>query len=205
MPWESLISALAGVAATAIPAWFAYRARVRALKMQVEAREREMDIQRRALSRADSFVRDAAVYSQIQLLTDETEIDRVLLLTAWNGKFSPQWTTAIWQYRAGDQTQVSYIHTPLDADYQDRLRDIEEKRYRNYVVSDMPDCLTRGIYESEGVKAAAWVFLNAQDGDDDSRQVTYMSFATHKSDQISPATIARCQVLAGMLGSVTTH
>lgn len=204
---ELVIPAFAGIAVVAVPAWFTYRAKVQALKqaleekvLEIEARDREMQFQARALSRADAFVRDAAVYQEMEKLVAETEIDRVLILTAWNGRFVPKWTTAVWQLRDAGQRTTSYVHTPLDTDYQDKLKEVEEKSFMQFVVGAMPQSLIRGIYEDEGVRASVWTFVGGEEKAE-GREVTYMSFATHETEEISPGTVARCRVLSGMLAA----
>jgi hypothetical protein len=147
------------------------------------------------------------VEHEIRLLCKESPITRVVVLCAWNGKFSPKWTTAVWQYREldddGSVRPVSYVHVGLDHDYVNRLEQMKKNRSLLFKTCDAPNSLIKRIYDAEDVTDSLWCFLSAADTQDhDGRLITYMSFAT-QGGEIDNTTRLKCELLAGRLAPLT--
>ena len=182
------LTAAASIAVAAVTGYFAMRVKTADLRVsqaEVKAENKqlkmEMLVERYALG---GFGGLGMAFSEVngifKALCDSTAVDRILVLCAWNGERSPQWTTAVWQYRTGEQKPVNYLHVELDADYIQRLRDIQDRGPQTYQTADMPpECLIRGIYEDEGVTSSMWMFLTKQSHPNGGVLLTYMSFASH--------------------------
>lgn len=163
--------------------------------LEIEQLRRELSTQSEALSFEDVFVENDQVRGNIERLCRTTEIDRVMLLRAWNGRHNPRWTTAIWQYRLGNQEEQEYIHTELDPDYIGRLRSIEDKGAMMVVTDEIPESLVKRIYKKDGVKSSLWDYIgkNCIEGGDQC-VILYMSFATQEG-VISEATATECDLI----------
>ena len=77
----------------------------------------EMKFQQSALDFSMFIQQWEGTYEDINNLFNETNVDRFLILRAWNGLLDPKWTTAICQIRKSDQPPRSYIHYELDSHY----------------------------------------------------------------------------------------
>lgn len=177
-------------------------------RVQVERRfrnlaENEMRLQREALSFA-GFLEDwQNTAAEMSALISDTEIDRILILRAWNGSLSPKWTTAVYQMREVGQVPRQYVHLELDNDYVDRLRTIVSSGSLCFRADDIPKSLVRQIYNAEGVTASFWSHIEThRDVKADSAVITYASFSTHTQKEISEATQTRCLILAGRLKGI---
>jgi hypothetical protein len=148
------------------------------------------------------------VEREVQDLCKQTDITRVVVLCAWNGKHSPKWTTSVWQYRQlsmdGTRKPVSYIHVGLDDDYVHRLRQMKASRSLLFKTADAPNSLIQRIYESEEVNESLWVYLSTGETLDETegKLITYMSFAT-QGGSIDSRTRLLCELLAGRLAPLT--
>lgn len=167
--------------------------------------EQEMKLQIKALDLHEFITEWDSVGAELRSLLKETEIDRFMMLRAWNGYLEPRWTTAFYQMRTGEQDPVQYVHYELDKDYIDRLRRITGGLGRLYFTTDsLPQSGIKDIYKAEKVTAAYWHHLASKRlaGSRDSRAITYCSFATHEGE-ISAETRVRCDILAGRLKGLT--
>jgi len=202
MDWTTITTATLGATATITAAFFGYlasrRQKQRASVALDEAKTAKEEIE---LARVQlDFGLFAGAWDQtvrdIQELMEETNVDRFLLLRALNGKDDPRYTNAVLQIRERGQHVIQYLGVVLDIDYVGRLKEVESNGSAYYVVSDMPPCVIRSIYEAEGVKAAEWCFIHRENYDDSRAVITYCSFATHSTEGFDDATRALCKLRA---------
>ena len=139
------------------------------------------------------FLKDwAYLYNEITDLLENTEIDRFLILRAWNGSFDPKWTSAVMQIRQGEQEPVSYVHFELDKDYVNRLRLLDDNSLNYFKVEEIEDSAIKSVYEAEGVKASVWGLIGKQETEKGSAAITYCSYSTHNKEGISKETRPKC-------------
>ena len=194
---EIYATALGAIVCAVVSGYFGLR--MKKAEMQLKHAEFQIKTEREALSFEDYFAEAGRLFMDIEVLCRETEIDRVLLLVAWNGRMAPRWTTAIWQYRTGEQIPQSYVHTELDADYVERLKEIRITSCgKDWKVEEMPNSLIKSIYESEGVKASSWHMIREREKGE-GVAVTYMSFATHTIESIHVCTKTKCGIIANRI------
>lgn len=195
---SEIIIALIGAASLIVVALISKKKNT-VLGHKLEQASNEIGLRREALS----FSRFTSDWNETQkdltrLMTD-TNVDRFLILTAWNGSMSPNWTTASFQLRSGNQQYVDYIHAELDDAYREILRNLEISSFLVYKTTDIKG-LIKDYYEAEGVTESAWFFIDStttQDGK--SRAITYCSFATHEPDGFKDGDVARCRAVVGRL------
>jgi hypothetical protein len=201
---------------TGFGAWLTYKSSVKKHEAEIAkvstentAIKREMEVQRTALGGFGGMMQEfSQVETEIQNLCLNTDITRVVVLCAWNGKYSPKWTTAVWQYRElkkdGElQRPVNYIHVGLDDDYVARLINMKNNGSTLFKTEEAKDTLIGRIYDSEDITESLWCFLSAADtADHDGRLITYMSFAT-AGGKIDRKTRLSCELLAGRLAPLT--
>lgn len=160
---------------------------------------RELDLQRVALSKFEIFNQFGVFWAEISRLCETTKVDRFLMLRAWNGRLQPLWTTAFYQFRAGEQEPEQYIHTELDKDYVSRLQAMDQAGRIQMVVDDLPESLIKKVYQAEGVKHAIWFFLDRVDDSGGSSAIVYCSFASHENEPFTDAEIMKCSLLVGQI------
>ena len=176
----------------------------RRAKRERDQAENEMGFQKAALSFTDFVGEWGEIEKELHSLVKETDIDRFLILRAWNGTLKPKWTTAVYQYREGSQEPRSYIHFELDDDYAFRLSQIISTGSLVFAVEEIPDSYVRQIYNAEGVKHSAWFFLSRKEleTNKDCVAISYCSFATHSDEQLDENTLTRCRILVSRLKSL---
>lgn len=200
MNWTEIIIALLGVFGTLGSALIG-QLRVKRAQRQEQAAEREMGLQRRALDLDfSSFAREWQEFNhELRTLIDETEVDRFLILRAWNGRLSPKWTTATLQVRTEGQKIYNYVHFELDADYVSRMQQTISNGAIRFQVKDISgDSLIKDVYEAEGVVSSAWFHIASHSLDEEAKAISYCSFASH-DEPISDETMTRCRILVGRL------
>jgi hypothetical protein len=192
------IMSFIGVLATAGVAW--QRVLLERERRRTEIAECEIKLQNAALS-FSAFLEDwGNTEKEMSDLISSTEIDRILVLRAWNGSLDPKWTTAVYQMRECGQEPRQYVHFELDADYVDRLRSIVGGSSLHFKVWELPPSFIRSVYEAEGVTASCWVHIDTAGVAGTSASViTYASFSTHSHTEVSADTQTRCMILAGRL------
>lgn len=199
---SEIIIAVIGLLGVLGSAWIGYLA-TRRQKRKKDQAENEMTLQRAALDFSGFLSEWSGVYEALEALMEETEIDRFLILRAWNGTLTPKWTTAIYQMRKGDQEPIQYIHFELDADYVERLNKIIHRGHMLIDVAEIDQSAIKRIYEAEGVTASLWSHLETlDDSTGANRAVTYCSFATHSEAKIPDSTVTKCRILTGRLKGV---
>lgn len=162
----------------------------------------ELELQSQSLDFED-FVRDwGSVLDDIAALSEKTNLDRFLIFRAWNGAWSPRWTTAVFQFRKGKQENISYVHFELDDDYVDRLRQISQGKDLYFSVNELPPSAVRAVYLNEGVKASYWALIHAKEINSHSRSITYCSFATQDEAGFDENTRTRFKLILGKLRAI---
>lgn len=191
-----IITALIGAMATVTVAIIGFK-KAKKEKTRADQAEQEIRFQSAALDFDGFFGEWKDIHEELERLCEETCIDRFLVLRAFNGLSHPRWVNAVFQYRSGVQKPVSYIHVALDDDYIERLRRITSQGSISFRVAEIPQSLTRGIYESEQVKASAWFHIGSYDiVDTQTRMIAFCSFATHEDVDIPQNVMVRCRLIA---------
>lgn len=194
-----IITSLVGLAGVTITAWFGYR-KVRSASIEASQARSELKFQSHALSLTEFLGEWGEIHKDLESLMNDTEIDRFLILRAWNGAAAPKWTTAVFQYRMGNQRPESYIHFELDDDYVERLRQVVNSGSIAFTTSETNESAIKDIYTMEGVKSSAWFLIDKSTQPDTySTAITYCSFASHTSDSVSAAAMTRCRMVVGRL------
>lgn len=149
----------------------------------------------------------ADIQREVVQLFEETNIDRFIMLRAWNGATSPKWTTAFLQLRAGVQQPYSYINVELDDDYIDRLKRAINQQHLVFRTADIvAPSLVKQIYDAEGVKSSAWFHIANYDFDEgESRAIMYCSFATHSDEEIDSRTLTRARMIVFRLKALANE
>lgn len=194
---------MVGILATA----YAGVARARVSQLAIEQKDRELEVAKKELtfqSHALSFGAFLADWqgtsSAMKQLLDDTEIDSIMIFRAWNGKLTPQWTTAVFQMREVGQEPVQYVHFELDDDYVDRVRKIVLSGIITFSVANQPDSFIKDVYNAEGVKSSCWAHINSQSvPDSDAVSISYASFSSCTASELAPETVTKCRMLAGRL------
>jgi hypothetical protein len=174
---------------------------------EMAARDREMSCQAGALSFDGILSQWDEISRELEDLVMNTPVDRFLILRAWNGKDTPRWATAVYQYRKGNDAPVSYAHVNLDADYVGRLRSIRTGVPIVFSVSELDDSLTRSLYHSEGVKQSAWYHIGDShpSSSPQSTSIMYCSFGSHSDLPLSENDLVKCHLLVGRVRAFYAH
>ena len=201
---DEIIAALIGFAGIVVTALIGY-VKVSGQRAQTQLAENELRTTQEGLSFA-AFLGDWQNTSkEMSALIAETEIDRILILKAWNGKLNPRWTTSTFQLRAGGQEPRQYIHFELDADYVGKLKHMIANNSLSFTVADIPESFIRSVYEAEGVKSSYWSHIESRKRDNAGTSISYASFSSHTADAISPETQTRCMILTGRLKGLAAN
>lgn len=184
-----------------VVAWMSHRKK-KVVENKLTQAENYMRAEHQAMRYEHIFASTASTQNLFAKLLEESEIDRILLLIAWNGKEKPRWTKAIYQLRGGEQTVTEYVHTELDDDYRRRLEDTKKSTSGQiYRTEDLPEeSLIGKIYRAERVKCSHWVFLR-QTSYAEGECYSYFSFATHSVDHIAPDVLLRIRLLMDQIRS----
>jgi len=196
----SIIVAIIGGIVTIIVALIS-AGRLHKVRHKLDQATNEMNLQSRALDLAwyigswnfpTQFIRD-------MFESDENEVERFMVLNAWNGELDPKWTTSIFQWRRDSSEVLNYIHQSLDDDYADKLREIQSKGNVLYNVEEMEEgTVIKDIYRHEGVTSSLWSFIQS-DVKGTGKAVMYCSFATKNPEGLSENSIAQCKLLVNYL------
>lgn len=191
------LSVLIGALATAALGFYKAR-QERAAKVQAQ---NEVTFQRAALRFTELVGEWAEISEMVTHAIENTRLDRFMVLRAWNGELSPQWTTAVHQIREIDQTPMLYIHVELDTDYIDKLRSVVSSGYKRFQVNQLADTsLAARIYKREGVTDSLWAHLNSYSvPGTESKAIEYVSFATHHPEGFDDETLTACRLMVGRL------
>lgn len=196
MNWTEIIVAFIGLVGIGVTAYFGYLSK-RRTDARMGAVETEVDLHRFALSFDDFFREWQGIEEDLHKLFQDTNIERFLLLRAFNGKHEPRWTNAIFQLRSGGAKDfVDYKFVELDEDYIARLKKITNENKLTVEVESAQEGLIKSIYLAESIKHSSWFHIASYDAPEGSRMITYCSFATTKDEPIDKGTEIRCQLIA---------
>lgn len=194
-----LIAAIVTGVSVVLAALLGYLASSRKTKRQNESLKHELKLQARIFD-FSTFVHEwDSIMQDVQELMQKTEIDRFLILRAWNGYNTPKYTTAVVQIRQGKQEPIQYVHFELDEDYVERLKLIVNSGYATFKVNEMPPSFIKSVYETEEIKTSFWAYLARLRIDSEHQAITYCSFSSRSANELSPDTITRCRILIGRL------
>lgn len=171
-------------------------------KANTEKRNQEAEIrfQSAALSFEDFLLDWGEIDAGVRDLFEKTNVDRFLLLRAWNGHSDPKWTTAFFQIRDGIHEPVSYVHFELDDDYVNRLMQIKSRGMIHFSSADLPESAIKRVYDLEKVKSSAWFFLDRRTLEGtNSSAITYCSFASHSAGELSQDEITKAQIIVSRI------
>lgn len=180
-------------------------------KIENEQLRNELAISSKVLDFAGFLEEWSGIDDSIKDIFTTTNVNRILILRAWNGSTSPKWTTSVYQRRAEDQAPISYIHFELDTDYVNRLNEIFTcgNNYCSnayYVVDEMPDSAElKNVYHNEKVNATLWCSLDRTRLSEHSTALTYISFSTTIAEKITQDEQTKCKLLVGMLKGAIHH
>lgn len=206
-----VIAGISGILVALISVWGAKQ------KVNLAAAEGELDSKRKSLSLKVDANRWSSVDDAIKALIQDpnNSIDRVLLLRGWNGWRDPHYATAVHQWRAEGQIQVDYLSVPLDKNYVNRMEDMHNNPPHVIDVDALKnilpwDLITR-LYISEQIKHSVWLPVAKTEIRLSSfygifrwfglkvRAVTFVSFATHDDEPISPDYYGSFEVITHMI------
>lgn len=188
-----------GVIATALIGY----AQARLKTYQLNQAELELKFQRTALGFSEFLPEWEQISAEIERLMVETNIDRFLIFRAWNGHLEPRWTTAIYQVRKGDQMPLAYIHFELDADYQNKLREIVGNNELLIDSRHEHDTAISSLYQTEGVTGALWCHLDSFGlPNSHSKAIIYCSYATRSPEGLDLNATTRARILTSRLKGI---
>lgn len=194
-----VIAAIIGIVPVLL-AWFTSH---KEKKKQLEMAQAELDFQRYSLDFGQFLDEWESTHNEILHLLETTNIDRFLILRAWNGENNPQWTTSVLQIRQGEQEPISYIHFELDGDYIERIKALKVNNHNYYIVDDLPDyAILKEVYKAEGITSILWSLIGVSEVIDGRQAVTYCSFASHEDKPLSEEEITKAKILVGRLKGI---
>jgi hypothetical protein len=119
----------------------------------------------------------------------KTSAERLLILTATNGKKDMRFANAIYEHHSTNPkinlsigATGKYVKFEFDSHYKEMLKQAENYGVVNYNVNDMNGCDLKYIYDSEGIKHASIFFLIRTKIDENNDRMFYCSIATHKEE-----------------------
>lgn len=204
---ELAVGSLLTLLGIAVTAYFSNR-KISIARRQVDIAERELSFQSYALD-FSAFLQDwQNTFDELNNIIQQTEIDRILILRAWNGALAPRWTTAVYQLRESGQEPRQYVHFELDSDYVERLKQVCGTGSIHFSVDSVqPDNVKiKQVYEAEGVKSSYWAHIETLKLSNSTAQaIAYISFSSHSFDEISEKTRTRCMIMAGRLKGIAAN
>lgn len=174
----------------------------RAMALQSQA-VKEVSRHSKALDFGSTATDWGELLQDLDALMRDTVVDRFLILRAWNGRLEPRWTTAIFQYRSGNQEPFSYVSFELDDDYINRLSTVMRRKQHYFRVADEKPSRIKAVYDMEGVKASYWILIDKTQYADNTAAITYCSFSTHEPIDLDEPTKVRCQLIADKLAGMS--
>lgn len=189
----ALISALGGIASTAIP---------NLLRRRKEGDEDEMKNVLRLELKKFSLLRDA-----VEEMFSRTKADRFLILFAFNGKDHLRFASAIYEQNSEGNAHLSigaiskYVHFDIDDDYRAILKKAEVDGTVTFDVSKMKQGLLRDILESEGIRHVKVLHIRRFEdfAGDDKDLLVYCTVATHVDEPYTKAESTYLRGFSSML------
>lgn len=198
MDWTEIFVALIGLAGLVVASIIG-RGKRKLFEARAAQAEHELKFQREAMDLSAYLEEWSGTQTELEALMDETCIDRFLMLRAWNGSTQPRWTTALYQFRQGNQKPVSYVHFELDQDYVERLKEMVHRGTIRFSTAEIPQGAIKSVYEAEGVTSSVWAHIETMNRTDGAAAITYCSFATHSEEFIPDDVVTRCRIFVGRL------
>jgi hypothetical protein len=193
---QAICVALIGAISAVIVALVGKKKELKQIESEKKSLLDELDRQSDALGGFGALrLEFSRIEAEFVELCEGSEIDRIIVLCAWNGATDAKYSTAVWQFRQGYSTSTNYLRVALDGDYSSRLASCKYAP-QHFLTKDLPaGCLIREIYESEGITESVWIFLDRQLKPDGTALNTFMSFSA-KRGPITPKTLTLCKLLA---------
>ena len=135
-------------------------------------------------SRAEKLGNSAPVVRAITDLLDSTNIDRVLVLVAFNGVSTPRHVTATYQWQESGQKFAAYKKVPIDDHYRSILKNCDNEKTVLYRLGDAPGTALDDIYQLEGIEQSYIVGVG-KTKDGDVVKHDFMSYATHNLEGLT--------------------
>lgn len=129
------------------------------------------------------------ILNEIERIAAETEVDRVLMFVATNGRADPRKTNKVWEYRE-QSSEFNYIDQPLDINYQYILRNIKQNGHYSFVTASEEEGMLKTFYEAEGVRHSIISLISLSIKEAGDVAIWYISYAAHDYE-ISDATRLR--------------
>lgn len=130
------------------------------------------------------FAQYQKIYNFVSDLIAKSNIDRVLIFVAINGKTDLKHVTCIFQKFRDDLTEVDavsvYKDLEVDKEYVYLLKRMELENGITLEADKITPSLIKTIYETEKVKWSRWEFLGRLSVDEKSDIVAYCSCSTFK-------------------------
>jgi len=182
----AIIGAFAIVAAAYITS------RKREVETELIATKVELRFKHAALSFQMEAIDWDHLHTELRLLFTNSSIDSFIVFCAWNGFNDPLWTTAIFQFRKGEN--IALIHVETDADYVQMLKDIKNTGVVILKTEDLPENMLRSHYTYERVKVATIHYFDSRKLEGTSSvAVRYCSYRSTITDDLDVATLAHCK------------
>lgn len=181
-----------------------YQKKTKRAKLELEQAENVIGLKREALNFGEFLTHWGEIVEQVNILFEETRLERFILFQCFNGANEPRWVTAIIQLRK-DGKPLSYMHLPIDADYLGRFLQMKSSGFTRVTPNRIGPCMIRDIYVDEGVEDSLWAFIKTRQLDEFHASTTFCSFATNHSGGLDPSTVIRCKNLVGRLQLIASH
>lgn len=199
---ETIIAAIIGFLGVVITSILSYK-KLKIERAKTDQARNELSLQSAGLDFSAFVAEWHSVQEDINSLLNETCIDRFLILRAWNGKYEPKWTSAIFQVRQGLQSPMNYVHFELDDDYVNRLRETIHHGHIYFTTDEICSSAIKDVYSAEEIKSSLWHYISETKLlGGDGVAITYCSFATHQDGGIPDHVQTRCRVLANRLSGI---
>lgn len=205
LDWTQIIVALVGMFGTlagAVGAYFAVRNRNEAdrHKHRASQAESEIGLQRIAFDFTRYMHEWSILEAEVEWVLENTNIDRWLMLVAFNGIYDPRWVSDVVQKRSQGQMPTSFRHLDVDEHYGDMLRDIQRYGHTRIVVDDMPNGMLKNIYINEGVIDSFIEHIETrEDIAEGAAAITICSYATHSANGLTDEDIRHASLLSAKI------
>jgi len=173
--------------------------KIKELKAENETQATEIVFRAESLALRVNIEDWSKITQEMRSLMQETSIDRIFILNAFNGFHDPRWTTAVFQLSKYDDKMASYIHFGIDEHYVSILKETRKKGMIMVDVSEIPESIIRSVYHTEGVLASVWYFIKDKKLSTGSVGLTYCTFSSRSVTDIPSSDLDRCAVLANQI------
>lgn len=144
------------------------------------------------VSPEDQIRKVVAIYDTMHTIIDLTAVERILIFKAHNGGAAIKptgelYVTALYEdyIHPFSTTKANYVKYPVDKEYARMILEVIQNGRKDLVTQDMPDCMLRNVYLTEGVVCSKLFYLRQ-----DKQSIYYMSAASSKPWPEGPHTDA---------------